>query len=198
MPHVTLSQFAKEAGIDPSMVTKLKRQGVLEAAIVPPEKGKKRPKLDLKKALKAYRENVDPAFTKDAPQIKNRGKAKAVKKKAVGKSTKKKKAAGKKKKSGGQSFIDARTKGEIMKLKNQELDYFIKKKKYIDVAEVEKNAFTASRILRDNLLNIPIRFAKVIAAKSKKKEKEIYQLLRREINKALDECHTNLAKLAKK
>jgi len=197
MPLVSFSQFAKEAGIDPSMVTKLKRQGVLDAAIVPPEKGKKRAKLDLKKALKAYRENMDPAFTKDAPQIKNLGKVKVVKKKTAGKSTQKKKAV-KKKKSGGQTYIDARTQAEVMKLKNRQLDYFIKKKQYIDVAEVEKNAFTASRILRDNLLNIPIRFAKVIAAKSKKKEKEIYQLLRREINKALDECHTNLAKLAKK
>jgi hypothetical protein len=42
-------------------------------------------------------------------------------------------------------------------------------------------------------MNIPARCAAVVAAKSKKKEKEIYQLLRKEMISGLDECIKALA-----
>jgi hypothetical protein len=180
MRLVSFAEFARQQNIDKSMVTKLKRQGVLDAALVDPEPGKKRPRLDLKKAIAAYKKNTDPAFRKGAPTIK---------KKKGGSN-----GAGSKK-SGGDSFVQARTHAEQIKAKDRELTYLIRQKKYIEVKLVNARAYTAGRVLRDNLLNIPIRAAAAIRPGTKKKEKQIYQLLRREIIKVLKECNAELSNL---
>jgi hypothetical protein len=78
-----------------------------------------------------------------------------------------------------------------------EFDEKIKKGLYIDAAEVKKKSFDGARIFRDNCLNLPGRLSAIIAAKSKKKEAEIYQLLRKEINKALREIQEDLRKIGK-
>ena len=53
----------------------------------------------------------------------------------------------------------------------------------------------ATRVLRDSLLNIPAKTAAIIGAKSKKKEAEVYRILREQINQGLLECIEALKKI---
>jgi len=180
MPTVTFAKFAEKMNISGAMVSKLRAQGVLDAALVWPE-GKKRPVLDLAIATNAYHENQDPNFSKvGAPQIKSNDDL-----------------AGEADESqaGRQSFIQARTWSERYRAAERKLSYEIRQGKWVLKADVKNETFKAGRVLRDHMMNIPARCAAVVAAKSKKKEKEIYQLLRAEMISGLNECIKYLAEL---
>jgi len=180
MPTVTFSKFAEEMNISGAMVSKLKSQGVLDAALVWPD-GKKRPVLDLAIAKKAYIENQDPNFSKGGtPAIKSNDDLSGE----VDGSQ-----------AGRQSFIQARTWSERYRAAERKLSYEIRQGKWVLKADIKNESFKAARVLRDHLMNIPARCAAVVAAKSKKKEKEIYQLLRAEMISGLNECIKYLAEL---
>lgn len=172
MPTVTFSKFAKEIGKSGAFVTKLKNQGALDAALVWPE-GAKRPVLDLDIATKAYAESQDPNYTSGTPQIKSNDDLEGETDSE---------------KSGNQSFIQARTWSERYRAADRKLNFEIRQGKWILKADVKNLSFKAGRVLRDHVMNIPARCAAVVAAKSKKKEKEIYQILRKEMIEGLNEC----------
>jgi hypothetical protein len=177
MPTVTFAKFAEHIGTSGAMVSKLRSQGVLDAALVWPE-GAKRPVLDLDIALKSYKESQDPNYTSGTPQIKGND--------DLDESTDESQA-------GRQSFIQARTWSERYRAADRKLNFEIRQGKWVLKADVKNKSFKAGRVLRDHFMNIPARCAAVVAAKSKKKEKEIYQLLRKEMISGLDECIKALA-----
>ena len=179
MPDVTFAEFGKQIGISGAAVTKLKNRGVLDGALVK-KKGAKRPKLDLEKAVKAYHDKVHPNFKKDAQSIKQ----------------KKPSGGNGDGKSGDTRFVDARTARELINAQNAKLDYEIKKDLWIQKKEVQDYVFGSVRVMRDVFLNIPARTASLVAAKSKKKEKEIYQILRKEMRRGLEDCIEQLKILA--
>ncbi len=173
MTNVSLSEFAKSAGISPPMVTKLIRQGVLNDAIVK-QKGKKRIKLNLERARELYRKGVDPAFKKGAPSIKNEDVSEAIRGK-----------------SGDQSFIEARTWAERYKAAERKLNFEIKQNKWMLKSEARDEAFNAARVARDTLLNMPARVAAIVAADTD--ESSVYQILYKELREVIDEFIRQLA-----
>jgi hypothetical protein len=177
MAIITQAEFARQIGKTPALVTKLKKQGLFDKALV---KKNGKTYLDQKKAHTAYEKNLDPNYKSATPQIKNR------KKKGNGEGTETLK---------DDSFLQWRTYTEQYKAAERKLDYEVKAGKYVKKSEVERLGFKIGRQLRDDILNIPARFAAVIAAKSKKKEKEVYQLLRKEANIILRDIQKNIAKI---
>ena len=63
MPNITLKQFAKKMGVAPPTISRARKKGILDAALVP-IKGKKRVLIDLAKGKKLYNANHDPNFRK--------------------------------------------------------------------------------------------------------------------------------------
>lgn len=57
--------------------------------------------------------------------------------------------------------------------------------KLVDIESVKKEAFTMARKVRDGLLNIPDRISAILATTSN--EKEVHEILNKEINLALEE-----------
>ena len=146
MPTVTFTKFAQEMNISGAMVSKLRAQGVLDAALVWPE-GKKRPVLDLAIAKKSYIENQDPNFTKaGTPQIKSNDDLAGDADESQ---------------AGRQSYIQARTWGERYKAANQKLSYEVRQGKWVLKADIKNESFKAARVLRDHFMNIPARCAAV-------------------------------------
>lgn len=176
MPIVSGAELARIAGVSLPMVTKYKKAGVLKGAEVRLKKYK-HVKYDQDIALELIKKNLDPNFTKDADNIKN----------------------AKTGDNGGKpnDFTSWRTIETQYKAASQKLDYDIKAGNYVLKTEVERLLFTIGRGLREDLLNIPARMAALCAAKSKKKEREIYQMLFREQERGLTECLKKLGKVIK-
>jgi hypothetical protein len=88
---------------------------------------------------------------------------------------------------------------ELIKVQKERaaFELAVRKKEFISAEKAKRESFTAARIFRDNLLNLPGKLSALVAAKSKKAEKQIYQLLRSEINKALREIQDDLRKIGK-
>jgi hypothetical protein len=176
MPWVTQSEFAKEAHITPYMVTKLKKMGIFEGHT---KKNGKRILIDLKPSLESYKDGIDPNYAKDTEQIKNQDDG--------GNGDGKKKS----------SFNDWRTISEQYKAAKFKLEYDLLSGKYLEKMSVEGTLFEIARQLRDDIRNIPARCAALCAAKSKKKEKEIFHILSAEIDKGLFRATKSLAKVGK-
>ena len=123
MPTVTFAKFAEHIGTSAPMVSRLRRQGVLDAALVWPE-GKKRPVLDLAIATKAYIESQDPNYTSDTPQIKSDDNLAG---------------SADEKQAGSQSFIQARTWSERYRAADRKLNYEIRQGKWVLKADIKKN-----------------------------------------------------------
>jgi hypothetical protein len=75
-----------------------------------------------------------------------------------------------------------------------QFDAQVRKGLYTPAAEELAEAHASSLIFRDCLLNLPSRLSSLIAPKSKKKEAEIFQLLRRELNSAFKDLQAALTK----
>jgi hypothetical protein len=175
MPWVSQAEFARQADLSRKEVTKLKQRGVFDGNT---KKHGKRILIDLEPAMVAYQTSIDPNFAKATPQIKNDG----------GNGDGKNESA-------KPTFTTWRTLTEQYKAARHKLEYDILAKKYLLRSEVESLAFKIGRQLRDDLRNIPARTAALLAAKSKKKENEIFQILMREIDKGLLKASKNLAKI---
>ena len=178
MQLVIGSELARALKITPQMVTKYKNAGVLDAAMAG-HRGK-RQLYDKERAIELINAHADPNYRKDTPQIKNRATA-----------------------GGGNGDGDAvsdtfsrwRTSTEMYKAAERKLDYEIKSKKYLKREDVERLLFVIGRQLRESLLNAPARTAARVAAKSKKAEKEIYQILYRENELTLKDAANKLKRV---
>jgi hypothetical protein len=176
MELVIGSELARHIGITSQMVTKYKNAGVLDDAKAG-FKGK-RQLYDKQRAVELINENADPNYRKDAPQIKNRG--------AGGNGEGDSKS---------DTFNQWRTSTEMYKAADRKLEYEIKAKKYLKREDVERLLFIIGRQLRESLLNAPARTAARVAAKSKKSEKQIYQILYRENELTLKDCASKLKRV---
>jgi hypothetical protein len=168
---VTKSEFARRQGISPSRVTHLCKS-IINKALV--NKGGKEV-LNYKKAVKLYEAGSDPNFIKGSPQIKNAGDG-----------------GGNGQGSTGDSFLTWRTHNERYKAAASKLKYEREKGEYVERKKVYQENFSIARILRDSLMNMPGRCAAMVAAKSKKKEKEIYQILMFEVRRSIEDCIKDL------
>jgi hypothetical protein len=187
LTDVTLSEFAYKLGISRAGVTYWRRRGIFEKAIkkVP---GKKRILLDYKKALAAYKKNVDPAYNRAGQQKKK--KPQKVKDRTGGGN-----GTGKKKASGDQSFADARAESEKYKALNSKLKYEIELSKWVPRDLVYDEIFRASRICRDTLSNLPARLAPLVTVCND--EQKNHDIIHKEIKATVDDFLSKLAQVKK-
>jgi phage terminase Nu1 subunit (DNA packaging protein) len=82
------------------------------------------------------------------------------------------------------SFNDSRAKSEHFRAELARLDLEVKEEQLVEVARVEREAFTSARSVRDALGNIPDRVSNQLAAESD--PVVIHQTLTEEIRKALE------------
>lgn len=82
------------------------------------------------------------------------------------------------------SFNDSRAKSEHFRAELARLDLEVKEEQLVEVARVEREAFSAARAVRDALGNIPDRVSNQLAAESD--PVIIHQTLTEEIRKALE------------
>jgi hypothetical protein len=82
------------------------------------------------------------------------------------------------------SFNDSRAKSEHFRAELARLDLEVKEEQLVEVARVEREAFTSARSVRDALGNIPDRVSNQLAAESD--PVVIHQTLTEEIRRALE------------
>ena len=82
------------------------------------------------------------------------------------------------------SFNESRAKSEHFRAELARLDLEVKEQQLVEVARVQREAFTAPRAVRDALGNIPDRVSNQLAAESD--PVVIHQTLTEEIRKALE------------
>ena len=82
------------------------------------------------------------------------------------------------------SFNESRAKSEHFRAELARLDLEVKEQQLVEVARVQREAFTAARAVRDALGNIPDRVSNQLAAESD--AVVIHQTLTEEIRKALE------------
>jgi phage terminase Nu1 subunit (DNA packaging protein) len=82
------------------------------------------------------------------------------------------------------SFNESRAKSEHFRAELARLDLEVKEQQLVEVARVQREAFTAARAVRDALGNIPDRVSNQLAAESD--PVVIHQTLTEEIRKALE------------
>jgi len=93
------------------------------------------------------------------------------------------------------SFNESRAKSEHFRAELARLDLETKEQQLVEVARVQREAFTAARAVRDALGNIPDRVSNQIAAESD--PVVIHQMLTEEIRKALETLTKNGAEVDK-
>jgi phage terminase Nu1 subunit (DNA packaging protein) len=103
----------------------------------------------------------------------------------------------KQRKGGEGNGLYVEERGKLIRAQRRRLEFDEKVKKglYISAEAAKAESVTAGRVLRDCLLNLPGKLSAVVAAKSKKAEKQIFQILRTEINKGLNEAIESLKKI---
>jgi hypothetical protein len=82
------------------------------------------------------------------------------------------------------SFNESRAKSEHFRAELARLDLEVKEEQLVEVARVEREAFSAARAVRDSLGNIPDRVSNQLAAESD--PIVIHQTLTEEIRRALE------------
>lgn len=82
------------------------------------------------------------------------------------------------------SFNESRAKSEHFRAELARLDLEVKEDQLVEVARVQREAFTSARAVRDALGNIPDRVSNQLAAESD--SVVIHQILTEEIRKALE------------
>ena len=93
------------------------------------------------------------------------------------------------------SFNESRAKSEHFRAELARLDLETKEQQLVEVARVQREAFTAARAVRDALGNIPDRVSNQLAAESD--PVVIHQTLTEEIRKALETLTKNAAEVDK-
>jgi hypothetical protein len=192
MPDITLKFFAQKMGVSPSMITKARKAGILDAALVKVN-GQTRVKINLAKGKKLYNQNLDPNFRKAeqkkrGQQNRKKGAAPSVKKKTA----EKKPAAGKK---DSTTYLSSRAALEKYKALDKQLAFEIKQGMWIEKEVVQSQLFKISRICRDTLMNIPARTSALVAAHSKKKKGKVFEIIHREVKESIDEFIKQITKI---
>lgn len=180
---ISAAEFARRQNISAEMVRKAKIQGVFEGALIKVP-GKKKPLLKYKLAVRYYNARLDPQFRKalQTPQKK----AKGGNGKPRGRPPKD---------SGDKTFVAARRDVETYKAAALKLKHEINKGLWLKKADVADQAFRASRLMRDSLLNIPARVSALVAAESE--QSQCYRIIHKEIKQALDEYIRQLKTIGK-
>ena len=93
------------------------------------------------------------------------------------------------------SFNESRAKSEHFRAELARLDLEVKEQQLVEVARVQREAFTAARAVRDALGNIPDRVSNQLAAESD--PVVIHQTLTEEIRKALETLTKGAAEVDK-
>lgn len=93
------------------------------------------------------------------------------------------------------TFNESRAKSEHFKAELARLDLETKEQQLVEVARVQREAFTAARAVRDALGNIPDRVSNQLAAESD--PVVIHQTLTEEIRKALETLTKSAAEVDK-
>ena len=93
------------------------------------------------------------------------------------------------------SFNESRAKSEHFRAELARLDLEVKEQQLVEVARVQREAFTAARAVRDALGNIPDRVSNQLAAESD--PVVIHQTLTEEIRKALETLTKSAAEVDK-
>ena len=93
------------------------------------------------------------------------------------------------------SFNESRAKSEHFRAELARLDLETKEQQLVEVARVQREAFTAARAVRDALGNIPDRVSNQLAAESD--PVVIHQTLTEEIRKALETLTKSAAEVDK-
>lgn len=170
------------------MVTKARKQGVFEGALVEVP-GKKKPLLKYKLAVRFYNSRLDPNFRKarQTPQKKTRAKK--------GGNGRPPRSAPGREKPGGQSFVSSRAEVEKYKAKELKLKHEINQGLWLKKADVADKAFKAGRLARDSFLNIPSRIAALVSAESD--QHRCYKIIHDEIKEVLNEFVRQLKQMAK-
>lgn len=176
---ITFSEFGKRIGVTKQMVSRAKRDGIFEKAIVFQD-GKKLPLLKFPLAKKLYDAAMDPNFRK-ARQIKSRSQEK--------KNDRSQKPAG------DSSFAKSRAETEFYKAKEKRLQWEIKQGQWIKKSDVKNQAFRAARLARESLLNIAARVSPLVAAESD--QSRCFAIIQKEIKDVLTEYVRQLSNLSK-
>lgn len=143
MPLMTQSEYAQHIGVSQPRVHKMIQTGKI------PKSAMDGKRIISELADKALGKNLEPA-RKQKSELPVEEKEKVVQ--AAGIKT--------------LDYTTARTLNEQYKAALNKLEYEQKSGKLIDASEVEKRAFLAGRLIRDQLLSIPDRCSALVAAES--------------------------------
>lgn len=153
---VTLSDFARQKRVSLDAVTKAIKDGRLRESVVKTQG--RYPRLLPDVAMREWGENTSPALQRNQEPA-DTGDAPA-------------------------SFAESRAKREHYQAELARLELEAKQGALIPADDVKKQAFTAARQVRDQMLNLPDRLAAELAACSD--QFEVHRLLTGEIRKALE------------
>jgi len=188
--RLTFAQYAKHRGVSRAMVSKWRRSGILDDALIE-EKGRKHPLVDADKADAILDASLDPAYRKKTG--KKPGKAKPAGKTKRPKASRKA-GSGKQKpepggngngNGGGPTYTESRALVEQYKAEKLRLELEATKARYVPKDAVREEIFQAVRTCRDALLNLPARTAAILAAEAD--ENEVSKILTAEIRTAVDD-----------
>lgn len=186
MEELIASELARRLGLHPSRITQYNKAGVLNEAKRGKRRGRQLYDYDVSRQLIEARQ--DPNFTKKTPQARYRDKKKGGNGQAV--------AAAAGLEESPDSFLQWRTFTEQYKAADKKLDYEIKAGKYLLKSEIKRTLTIIAHQLRESLLNAPSRTSAIVAAKSKKAQEEIYQILLKQAEITLKDISDKLKKVA--
>lgn len=180
MPLCNQVEYAKRRGLSTGRVNRLVRQGVFAEALRNIG-GRKKPFIDSDVAdaiLESKLQPPGPLADKEKPEIdisrvKHKKKLPEEERKKVIKAGESNKL----------SYSDARTAHERYRAALKKLQFEEKTGKLVSAEDVQKQAFSLARQVRDAILVIPDRISSVLAAVSD--EREIKKILDKELNLAL-------------
>ena len=182
MSLMTFAEYARHYGCAKSYITKIRKAGMLDAALVE-QNGARYPKVDSEIADKVLKEAKDPNYGKGSPEA-------DVKGLTGGQNTPDSPLESLSK--GDQTFLKARVMTETYKAADRKLVFEIKSGRWIEKSIIREQLFKASRIFRDNLLNIGPRIAAMVVAE--KNETKVLQILQKEHSQALKDLISDLDK----
>lgn len=165
MSLMTQKEYAESRKVSPSLITKFKQLGYLKGAFSK-KPGGSQVFIVSARADKVLEERLSKAHTKEhrfdgMKKVSEEGRTDALK------------------------YSEARTWSERYKAADMKLSYEIRQGLWLRKEEVEETLFKVARIIRDNLLNIPVRVGAILAAESD--ENKCVEILTKEQKAALNE-----------
>ena len=165
MPLMTQSQYALHRKVDRAVITRFKQKGYLKGCLRRKPGGKK---LYVVSALadKMLEKRLSKAHTKEhrfdgMKKVSEEGRTDAL------------------------QYSEARTWSERYRAADMKLSYEIRQGLWLRRSEVEEELFKITRIIRDSLLNIPVRVGAILAAESD--VNKVVAILTKEQKAALNE-----------